>query len=170
MKKCKLLLSFFLLLAFVIGLSACKKEEAAPTPALDLEAAAAKLSEKGYAVDYEKDLHEEELPDAESFLYAKRDAEELWMYLCKSEKAAELRFELEKLELEYRIDTVKQGLEYLEDILEETADSLSSEEIADYENSIKRYKETLQKEENSFVGYDGCVVWRGTKTALEDTK
>jgi hypothetical protein len=169
-KYLSVLLSLLLLLSLAAGLSACKEEEVSPIPTLDLEAAAEKLSERGYTVDYVKYLNDEELLDIEGFLYAKKDDEQIWMYRCKSEKAAELRYELEALELEYRIDTVKQGLEYLEDILDELEDSLSSEEIADYENSIKRYKEALQKEENSFVGYDGCVVWRGTKTALEDTK
>ena len=47
---------------------------------------------------------------------------------------------------------------------------LTEEEIAKYEDSIATYERELAAEENSFVGYDGCVVWRGTKTALEDTK
>ncbi len=157
------LLVFVMLLGCVFTLASCGDK-----PEMDLEKAKKNLEDAEYNVSYDDD--NDSSPEIEKSLYAYHDEDEISITVYNDTKSARLAYDRSKMEKEFGVQAIEQQIKLMEHYLDEYKDDLSSEEIDEFEDTIKECKKQLEDADNYIIGRSGKTVWEGTKTAIEASK
>ena len=137
-------------------------------PELNMKSAKKALKD----ADYDVYLYEDDL----EFGMVKRlradndDDDGLYIIEYEDEELAKMAYEETRAQIIYSFTVAKISADNVEHILAEYEDTLTSKQSDDYKQKLKDYKKQLKKFNEEFVlGRDGCIVWYGTKTAIEDS-
>lgn len=166
MKKIFLrLITGMLAVVCLLGLVACK-------PRLDIFEAKKNLERAEYYVEI---IDGEEIGEfgVEEILYAEDGDEHLQIVYFEKVSLAKKYFKNQKLELKNEIAEVEAEIEYRELVLRKYDKKMSNDEINEYEDQTKLYREELEDLEELLkkgIGRKGKCVWIGTKKAIKASR
>lgn len=166
-----LILASVMILGSMLAFTSCKEK----APALNYDDAKEALEDAGYSFYEDEEESEDPVYEAklQAFRHEDEESDRLEIYWFENEAVAKLYYKGIKMEKEQQIEQIEFEIKFLKKCKKEHKNDYRSTEMEELDDEIKELKNELKiiknDKEVSF-GIDGNVVWKGTNTAIEDSR
>lgn len=164
-----IVLSAVMLMGAMLTLTSCDLFGGGPKP--DVKMSMKKMAAALEDEDYEVQTQKEPSPGVKQALYARNeDGDYLYITWYEDAALAKLEYEQMKLQDEYDEKEAKLELKAMKKYLDLYEKDLEDEVLEEYEEELEEAEEALEEDDDYCFGRKGNVTWKGTKSAVEDSK